>query len=256
MKIIDDFGRIINLNKKPKRLISLCPSLTETLFELELGDLVVGCTDYCISPADKLKHVQKVGGPKTFSVEQIANLNPDLILTVKEENSKNLIKELINLGLNCIIFDINSLDDALNMIKSLGIWFDKIKLTNKICEDINFKLTNIKLPSLHFIYMVWNLPYIVVGTNNYINSLLTNIGFINCLSNQIERYVKLKLSELKNFNPDIIFLPSEPYNYTINDKLRFAKHFPNSKIMLVDGEMFCWYGTRILRAIDYITNLF
>ena len=258
MKVTDDLGRVIYLIKTPRRVVSLCPSLTETLFDLGLDDLVIGRTDYCVHPEEKLGAVQSVGGPKSVFLPVVESLLPDIILAVKEENDKKTLESLASLYYKCVIFDINSVEGALKMIEKLGEIFGRRERASAMRTSIGEGFSRVgraaKNPS--FIYMTWSSPYIAAGTGNYINSLLTGFGFNNCLSGSFRRYVRMELNELKRLEPDIIFLPSEPYNYTIADKIKFEKFFPGAKVVLVDGEMFCWYGSRMEKAGGYLKDLF
>ncbi len=258
MKTIDDLGRVLYFKKAPRRVISLCPSLTETLFDLGLDELVIGRTDYCVHPEDKVTAVQSVGGPKSVSLPAVESLLPDVILAVKEENDKKTLESIASLYYKCVIFDINCVDGALKMIEKLGEIFGRRERAAAMRASIGEGFSRVgraaKNPS--FIYMTWSSPYIAAGTGNYINSLLSGFGFNNCLSGSFRRYVRMELNELKRLKPDIVFLPSEPYNYTIADRIKFEKLFPASKVVLVDGEMFCWYGSRMQKAGGYLKDLF
>lgn len=258
MKLIDDLGRMIYFKKPPRKVVSLCPSVTETLFDLGLDDLVVGRTDYCVHPEDKMRAVQSVGGPKSVSLRTVETLLPDVVLAVKEENDKKTLESLASLYYKCVIFDINCVEDALKMIGAIGELFDRRERAAAMCASIkdSFGRVGRAAGSPSFIYMTWSSPYIAAGTGNYINSLLTGFGFNNCLSGSFRRYVRMELNELKRLKPDVVFLPSEPYNYTIVDRIKFEKFFPSAKVILVDGEMFCWYGSRMEKAGGYIKGLF
>lgn len=257
-KITDDLGRSVYLNKTPRRIISLCPSLTETLFDLGLGELVIGRTDYCVHPKEELRTVQSVGGPKSVSLPAVESLMPDIIFAVKEENNKKTLESLSSLYYKCFIFDINCVGGALKMIETLGEIFDLSERASAMRDAIKngFELVGRADGSPSFIYMTWSSPYIAAGTGNYINSLLSGFGFNNCLSGSFKRYVRMDLNALKRLEADIIFLPSEPYNYTITDKIKFEKFFPEARVILVDGEMFCWYGSRMKKAGTYLKALF
>jgi len=258
MKLADDLGRKIILNRRPERVISLCPSITETLFDLGLGDLLIGRTDYCVHPAGKLNSVQSVGGPRDVSIIKVEMLCPDIILAVKEENAKKTVEILSSLHYKCFVFDVNSFSDGLKMIETIGRIFSIVYKARKLTDKITAKFKTFKgrTEKPHFLYMVWNSPYMAAGPGNYINSLLSGLGFNNCLSSESEKYVTLPLKKMKNLSPDIVFLPSEPYCYKDHDKEEFEKIFPRSRVVLVDGEMFCWYGSRMLAAGGYLQDLF
>jgi len=257
MQFNDDLERRIYLDKAPRKIISLCPSLSETLYDLGLAECIAGRTDYCVHPQELADRVPSVGGPKSVSIDAVKKIGPDLILIVKEENDKKNIEKLTALGYKCFIFDINSVSDALKMLVKLGKIFGLEKKASKIHDNVVKGLDSIKGigNGASFLYMVWNSPYMACATDNYINSLLNHAGLSNCLSDRLKRYVIMPLNSLKSLSPELVLLPSEPYRYTFADRAKFEKIFPAARVELVDGEMFCWYGSRMAKASEYIKKL-
>ncbi len=253
MILTDDLKRTINFLSPPETIVSLCPSVTETLCDLGLSEKIIGITDYCIHPRDIVKNINKVGGTKTVSITKVKTLIPEIIFAVKDENSKKTIK-ILSENFPCYVFDINSFSDALNMINILGKIFDKTKNATSLSENIVKTFSKIQVTKQHFgyLYFVWKNPWMVAGSNTYTESLLSKFYLKNIINKS--KYPEI---ELKNISPkpEIIFLPSEPYKFSKTDKMELQKVFPKSKILLVDGEMFSWYGSRMLKAAGYLEKL-
>ena len=173
MLIKDDLNNIINLRSAPRRIISLCPSITETLFYFGLKNNIIAVTDYCVHPKNIIDKKIKIGGTASVSIEKINYLNPDLIIASKEENKKSDI-EALGKRYNCLTFSVDSFSSALKMIKKIGFIFDKKSCAQKLIFDINniFSKINLLKTETKFLYLVWKNPYMAAGNNNYINSLL------------------------------------------------------------------------------------
>ena len=253
MILTDDLNRTINFLSPPETIVSLCPSITETLCDLGLSEKIIGITDYCIHPKDMVKNINKVGGTKTVSITKVKTLKPEIIFAVKEENSKKTIK-ILSENFPCYVFSINSFSDALRMINTLGEIFSKTNKTTALKENIvkTFSEIQVTKQQISYLYFVWKKPWMAAGNNTYTESLLSKFYLKNIINES--KYPKI---ELKNISPkpEIIFLPSEPYKFSKTDKMELQKIFPKSKILLVDGEMFSWYGSRILKAAGYIEKL-
>ena len=253
MILTDDIKRTVNFLSPPATIVSLCPSVTETLCDLGLSEKIIGITDYCIHPKDIVKNINKVGGTKTVSITKVKTLKPEIIFAVKEENSKKTIKILSEI-FPCYVFDINSFSDALKMINTLGEIFSKTKNATSLSENIVKAFSKIQVTKQHvdYLYFVWKNPWMVAGNNTYIESLLSKFYLKNIINKS--KYPKIELKNISS-DPQIIFLPSEPYKFSKTDKMELQKVFPKSKILLVNGEMFSWYGSRMVKAAVYIEKL-
>ena len=255
MNIKDQQNREVIIPNTPQRIISLVPSQTELLYDLGLKNQIVGQTIFCVHPAEYFKSSVKIGGTKKLNLEKIASLNPDLIIANKEENEKDQIEQLAK-DFAVWISDVNTLEDALGMIKSIG---EMIQTQNKASEIIN-QITQSRndflkqsKPKQTVIYLIWSNPYIAVGSDTFINAMLAEAGFENAITPS--RYPEITLDEIKQINPDWVFLSSEPFPFKGEHKLEIDKLLGEKKTVLVDGEMFSWYGGRLVKAYDYFTIL-
>lgn len=256
MRFIDQIGNTIILNSFPKRIISLVPSQTELLHYLGLDEQVVGVTRFCIHPDNWCRSKTRIGGTKKINFSKIEKLNPDLIIGNKEENEKEQITELMKLY-PVWMSNINSLEDAFEMIFSVGEVTDKKNKAATLCNLIQTEfelLKNVK-QSKKVAYLIWRNPYMVAGGNTFINDMLKRCGLINVFSSY-KRYPRIQESEFREKRPDLILLSSEPYPFNTNHINELSQICPESSIKLVDGEMFSWYGSRLLNSPEYCLSVF
>jgi len=254
-KFIDQMGNEIVLKEKPRRIISLVPSQTELLHYLGLENEVIGITKFCIHPENWFKTKTRIGGTKTINIEKVKQLKPDLIIGNKEENVQSQIEELQKY-FPVWMSDIYSLKDAYRMIECMGnvtdTTKDSIVLVNAIQQG--FESIKNKVASQNkLVYLIWNNPLIAVGSNTFINYILNEIGFENAMKEN--RYPVITSEYLKTLNPHFIFLSSEPFPFKEKHIKELQKNLPDAKILLVDGEMFSWYGSRLLQAPKYFNEL-
>lgn len=253
-EVIDHLGRNVILPDSPKRIISICPAITETLFSLGLEKEVIGRTKYCIFPKGEVDQVPIVGGTKEVDFEKVKELQPDLIFAEKEENTKEMVLELEKIA-PVFVLEVKSILGAYRLITTLGE-------TTKTTETANFLLTSCQKSFQSVVgkengkaaYVIWRKPYMVVGGNTYINDVLHQIGYQNPFANEESRYPVVAKEQLANAQLDKLFLASEPFPFQQKHLTEFQSFLPHTEIILVDGEMF-WYGSRMLVAGDYLAQL-
>lgn len=249
----DQLNNRIQVNYPPRRIVSLVPSQTELLFDLGLDEQIVGITKFCIHPFTKVKTKTKVGGTKNFRVDIIQDLKPDLIIGNKEENYEEGIR-LLEKDFPVWMSDIVTLHDALQMISSLGELTRTEMSASSLINKINDSFATIrKAAPAKVLYLIWKKPWMAVGTDTFIHSMLTEIGLTNVISKS--RYPELTDEQLIQLDPGVIFLSSEPYPFKPTHIAELKELLPNSNIQLVDGEMFSWYGSRLLKAPHYFNTL-
>jgi ABC-type Fe3+-hydroxamate transport system substrate-binding protein len=230
----------------------LVPSQTELLVDLGLRDRIVGVTKFCIHPKGLKKEKTVIGGTKNFHFDKIESLQPDLIIGNKEENYQEGIERLAE-KFPVWMSDIFTLEDAYRMILSLGELTDTSIKANQIVSQIKQGLEKEFKFKGSAVYLIWKDPLIAVGSNTFIDSLLERAGFKNLINQP--RYPEIDLEEIVKLNPEILLLSSEPYPFKEKHILFFQEKLPKTKIMIVDGEMFSWYGSRLLFAGGYFERL-
>ncbi len=260
IKIIDQIGQNITISKPIRRIISLVPSQTELLIDLGLENFLVGVTKFCVHPEHIKKTVAVVGGTKNIKLEKIKSLNPDIIICNKEENTEEIVK-LCNCITTTHVSNIYSLNDLKNLINQYGKIFACDIASRKIINRLNTKIETFKkfisgVPQKKVIYFIWRDPWMVAGNDNFINHLLDLNNFQNIFAH-ISRYPQINLKEIseQQESPDLILLSSEPYPFRNKHIFEIREHFKNVRVVFVDGEMFSWYGSRVLKAFDYFKEL-
>ncbi len=247
-------GRQVTLPVLPQRIISLVPSQTELLYHLGLGHKVVGKTVFCIHPNPDNKNAENVGGTKKVRFEKIDELQPDLIICNKEENSKEMVDALSE-KYPVWVSDVKNVDDALIMIKQLGKILQVDDAAKTLCDELHqsFKKPKIyrKFTSL---YLIWRKPYMSVGTDTFIHHMMERGGFVNVLT-QYERYPEIDEDLMMALRPEVVFLSNEPYPFSEKHIQEIQELLPASRIILVDGELFSWYGNRLLNSQSYFNEL-
>ena len=250
---LDQLGREIHLQIPPKRIVSLVPSLTELLFSLGLKDHMVGRTKFCIHPSHEIGDVTVIGGTKDFSVEKIRMLQPDLIVANKEENDKKRIGELEK-DYPVWVSDVSDLYSAIDLIHGLGQITCSESKAHLISETILQSFASLKpLRQYHVLYFIWQKPWMVAGRNTFIHDMMHRAGMINLATE--ERYPVIDEDKLDQYDPDVIFLSSEPYPFSEKHRILMEKQFPRAIVKLVNGEYFSWYGSRLLGSAKYFQSL-
>lgn len=252
----DQIGREVVIPHPPQRIISLCPSLTETLIELGLTDRVVGRTKFCIHPAAALADIKRVGGTKEVNEAVIAELNPDLIIAEKEENTKEMVASL-SAHYPVFVTDVVDVPSALTMISDVGQITGTENLATQMVQEITTGFTEIPHLSepLSVAYLIWRNPWMTAGHSNYINALLDQLGFRNVFADRESRYPEVTDADLIAMNPKIVLLSSEPFPFKDKHLAEIQAFLPGAHVLLVDGEMFSWYGVRMKAAAGYLAKL-
>ncbi|RAU82653.1 cobalamin-binding protein [Pontibacter arcticus] len=248
-------GHQLTLPYLPQRIISLVPSQTELLFELGLGDRIVGVTKFCIHPKKQTKQKVKIGGTKNFHFDKIEQLQPDLIIGNKEENYKEGI-EALQAKYKVWMSDIYTLKDAYEMMEQVGRLTGTSPKAQQLIQSIKsgFDTLQTANPPIRAAYFIWRDPYMAVGSHNIIDHLLARCGFTNAFSD-LQRYPEISPEQLAAANPKLILLSSEPYPFKEKHIAEFQEICPDALIKIVDGEMFSWYGSRLQYAPAYLNDL-
>lgn len=252
MQVTDMLGHTIQLPYPPKRIISLVPSQTELLHDLGLEHEVVGITKFCIHPNSWFRQKTRVGGTKTVHFDIVNQLQPDLIIANKEENTKEQIEHLASLY-PVWTSDIKNVTDALVMIKQIGYITGKDAQAQLIADKISTGFDNLQASSTtkRVAYFIWRNPWMCAGGDTFISDIIKRMGWKNSLEHTM-RYPTLTDDDIRNLETDIILLSSEPYPFKDKHIQELKQLQPNADIILVDGEMFSWYGSRLLHTTQYL----
>lgn len=255
MEYTDMIGRVLELPKAPQRIVSVVPSQTELLYDLGLTEQVVGITKFCVHPTHWFREKNRVGGTKQLNIEKIHSLNPDLVIANKEENTQSDINQLNGL---CPVWvsDIKTLPDALFMIQQIGDLTNRASAAADICQQITKAFSALRPAQVaqRVAYLIWRKPWMVAGGDTFIHEMISKMGWNNVFAAR-QRYPEVTLDELVQTQPDIVLLSSEPYPFAAKHVKELIPLMPRVKIQLVDGEMFSWYGSRLLYVPGYFQQI-
>ena len=286
---IDRFEMEHPVEYVPRRVVSLVPSLTESLFDLALGDRVIGVTDFCTRPADKVARLPKVGGTKNPDIEKIIALRPDLVLMNREENRKSDADALQAAGVPIWVTNPNTVREALNLLWTIMDVFEEASMTMRVrLIEISYESTQRYMTAGRMkraFVPIWRDPWMTFNSHTFMHDLLAACGAENVFADRERlyplqadlgnreplpaddpriaerdtRYPRVTLEEVAAAQPEIVLLPDEPYKFTQNDADEIAKlDIPASKngqIHLVDGSLLTWHGTRIAYALHELPPL-
>ncbi len=256
----DQIGRTITLQNSPCRIVSLVPSQTELLFDLGLDEEVVGNTKFCVHPPEWFYTKTRVGGTKKLHIDTIHQLQPDLIIANKEENVKKQV-EMLAAHYPVWVSDINNLEDAYEMIEQIGLLTNRIAEASHLVQKIKASFSQLQTINHKpkTAYLIWNDPYMTVGGDTFIHSMLEAAGFENIFKHK-QRYPEITAEEMHDAGCELILLSSEPFPFKQKhaDELKMKLNDSGSndtKIVFADGEMFSWYGSRLQYAPRYFEEL-
>lgn len=245
--------------KTYNRIISLVPSITELLYDLGLDDEVIAITKFCVHPTEWFINKTRIGGTKNININLINTLKPDLIIANKEENVKEQV-EALAANFDVLVTDVNNLSDAVGMINMIGKLTGKETQALHLSKKIEKKFESLlqktgEKQKINAAYLIWKEPYMVAGGGTFINDMIRYCGLANFFEN-VNRYPEINLAQLQKGDENmrqcnLIILSSEPYPFKEKHLQQIQLNLPEITVVLADGEMFSWYGSRLLKAADY-----
>ncbi len=241
----------INKISPATRVVSLVPSVTETIADLGAREKISAVTRFCKYPENIRSEKPVVGGPKSFEETQILKLRPDVVVGIKEENDKERILRLAD-KIPVLLFHITGLRKAYTMIENLGELVDRKTQAKEMIQKIQNGFSGLPpgKPLRKCLYLIWQKPWMAAGTNTFINEMLNLCGLKNITEG---RYPQIDRQHFQK--AEIILLSSEPFPFGEKHRKMLQKQFPGKKILLVDGEMFSWYGSHMVKAGAYFRDL-
>jgi|SRR6056297_248044 len=235
-----------------KNIVSLVPSLTRLLYDLNCEDHLLGITDYCPLPKKTQYAPKRIGGPKTPDLKAIRELAPDCITANTEENRKEDILDLKK-DFPVYVSDVNNLSDSLTMIRKIGLITDRENEAGLICRKTVSAFNRLPvLKKIDAVYLIWKSPWMSVSQSTFISDIMLRGGFQNIIRSE-KKYPVIPLDKCRNAT--VIFLSSEPYNFSEDDLSALQNQFKKAIIMRVDGTLFSWYGSRTMKTPEYLLSL-
>lgn len=281
----NDILTALGLESVPDTVVSLVPSVTESLFDLALGDRLIGRTDYCVYPEGQVERVPTVGGTKNPNIEQIITLNPGLVIANQEENRKQDVEALRAAGIPVWVTFPKTLPDAFNLLWDIMNLFDVTTMVPRVrlleqTYDYMVALTSAQERLPRVFVPIWLDPLMTFNSDAYAHDLLRVCGAENVFANRERqyplaadhgqqasqdagerdvRYPRVTWDEVVEAQPEIILLPDEPYAFTAEHLEQFSRlDVPaahNQRIHLIDGSYLTWHGTRLAYALQYLPGI-
>ena len=234
-----------------ERIVSLVPSLTELVCGVGLQHKLIGITKFCTDPPNLRVEKQQVGGTKNAHLERIYALKPDLVLAAKEENTKTDVEALAQ-TLNTFTVDIKALADmqpVLDLLLTIG---GDAQIIKQLLSFVSQPAPKVQHP-IRALYLIWQKPYMAVGGGTYISDMLTHGGFLNCMES-FDRYPEISLAQIALLEPDVILLSSEPFPFKELHRRQLELE-TNTRCVLVNGQWFSWYDSRVVSHLSNIRQL-
>jgi ABC-type Fe3+-hydroxamate transport system substrate-binding protein len=238
-------GREFVFSSPPRRVVSLVPSLTETLFDLGAGDTVAGITDFCIFPPGL--PLPRLGGTKNPRVDEIRTLAPDLVHMNLEENLRRH-GDAIEAFAPVFVTEPKSVEDVALLIEQLGSIHDRVERAVELAAQLREEAASMPRRAFTFACPIWKKPWMWCGGDTYVSRLVEAAGGRNVLGERT-RYPETTLDEVLALKPDVIFLPDEPYLFTNTD----ASEIKGVKVIgPFPGHLFTWHGTRTILGLRFL----
>ncbi len=238
------------------RIVSLVPSLTETLFVLDAE--VVGVTRFCVHPDDARRRAAVVGGTKTVDVEAVRRLAPDLVVANREENVREQVGAIAAFA-DVLVTDIATVDDAIGAIRTLGARTGTTAAADALADRIDRGFEVLAAEMAHrtpvrAAYFIWKDPWMAVGADTFIHDVMRRAGLANVFADAT-RYPEVTPEAVAAATPDVLLFSSEPFRFRPKHIGAMTAACPGAAVRFVDGEAFSWYGSRLLVTPDVVRAL-
>jgi ABC-type Fe3+-hydroxamate transport system substrate-binding protein len=262
---VDSSGVAIELASPPRRIVSLVPSITETLCALGLADALVGITVYCVEPREVVSGKTRIGGEKNPDLEKIRRLGPDLVIANIEENLRDHVETLRSWSIPVWVTYPRTVAEGIQLIAELGAVTGTEARAAEILREIEplyerVRSAAARRPAVGVFYPIWRAPYMTINRDTYIHDMLRVCGARNVFADRIERYPTVTLDEVAAERPAVILLPDEPFRFRRAHVADFTGYVDvpavrDGRIHLVDGKPFSWHGPRIAEALRMLPRL-
>jgi len=259
--LVDAAGGVHRPAGKRARIVSLVPSITELLFELDLAEQVVGRTVFCIHPRDRIKSVASVGGTKQLNMDKLQRLKPTHVIVNIDETPRRLADELIRCGYEVVVTHPIDVRDNLALYRQIGSLFRRQREAERLCARFEAVFDAAidaarSLPERRVLYLIWKNPWMTVSRNTYIARMLALVNWRTVADDPENRYPTVELNDDLLDRTDLVLFGSEPFPFKQSHIEAFQSEFPAhaAKAAIIDAEMTSWYGSRAIAGVAYIAD--
>ena len=250
---------------RPRRIVSLIPSTTETLCALGLADALVGVTNYCVEPRDVVRTKTRVGGEKDPDLGVIRGLAPDLVVANVEENRREDVEALRAAGIEVLVTYPRTVEDGIAMVRQLGAVTGAAERAERLAQELERALAEVRAagaqrPPVRVFYPIWRNPYMTISGDTYVSAILQACGGLNVFTDHADRYPVVTLAEMAERRPEVILLPDEPYRFRRAhladfEPFRDVPAVRDGRLVFVDGKLASWHGPRAGEALRRLPGL-
>lgn len=261
IRVIDDAGRELNLATPPRRVVSLVPSLTETICAVGRRSLLAGVTRHCVEPAEELAGIARVGGTKNPDLNRIEELTPDLVIVNAEENRKADFDALERHGWPIFVSFPRTVEQVPDLLRRLGLLLQSEVAAEAAARELETGITEVRRaqterPTAAFC-PIWKNPWMTFNSDTFANAMLRAAGARNVFADKPDRYPAISLQDAAQAQPEVILLPDEPYVFSSKDRVDLAPlddtpALANDRVHFVDGKALFWFGTRTANGLSYL----
>lgn len=255
----DAFGQTHTHAAPDARIVCLVPSITELLFDLGLGEQIVGRTGFCVHPADAVRGVPKCGGTKDVKLDVVRDLAPTHVIVNIDENTRETYDALCEFVPNVVVTHPNAPEDNLELFALLGGIFNCESTADHLASQLQGELDALAalpaLPQRRTLYLIWREPWMSISPDTYISRTLSLLNWCTVPETPQPRYPTLETGALSALAPGLVLLSSEPYPFREQHLDELRSLLPNADVHLVDGEMTSWYGSRAIQGLAYLREL-
>lgn len=245
------------------KIVSLVPSITETLFELGVGDSIVGITRYCILPREAVRGKTRVGGTKNPDLDQIVNLKPDVVIVNMEENRKEDAEYLQQQGLHLMITYPESLEASIETVEQLGKAFGAEQKAQAMTTEMRSLMSSTAVrQTRRTLVLIWKNPTMTVSGKTYVDAICRHFGFASLFAHSAELYPSITDEDILRADPEVVLFPDEPYPFRPRDVEEFRTHFTSlravkaNRLLLLNGIYLTWHSFGTLRALRELPEVF
>ncbi len=258
---IDALGNAHKPASRDARIVSLVPSITELIADLGLADQLVGRTRWCIHPADVVKDVPAIGGTKKVNLDKLRDLRPSHVIVNVDENPREMADAIAAFVPHVIVTHPMSPRDNLELYGLMGGIFGRTAQAEALCRGFDEAYNGLAeaakaLPRRRVLYLIWKDPWMSVSPDTYISRTLALVNWETVGGND-ERYPKVEMDSDLLANIDLVLFSSEPFAFNEKHLREFSNAYDceREKLLLIDGEMTSWYGSRAIEGLRYLGAL-
>jgi ABC-type Fe3+-hydroxamate transport system substrate-binding protein len=264
IQLADDLGFKVELAHPPRRIVSLVPSWTETLFALGGGDRVVGATRFCVEPADRIGAIPKIGGTKNPDLRAIGDLAPDLVIANAEENRREDVEQMRAQGIAVLTTYPRTIPAAVKSLLDIGRAIACEAEAGALAREITLVVSGIETAvgvwaklRIRVFCPIWKNPWMSFNADTYAHDVLRMMGYNNVFASAGERYPMTTLAAALERRPDIVILPDEPYEFGERDVEELKKALPpalSRRLLIVSGRDLHWYGVHMVAGLRSLAD--